>query len=622
VSASPAPLTQAQLFEIIAKEQSPERRARLVRAWKIAYGGRTSEDSGAKRDIDHRRSFFGDPWKYAADVFGYTLYPDLERLIDACMRNTRVLAPAANDLGKTFGITLWATYRYDVVAAMPDDDAGLEQQGCLILLPGPTEDGVFATTYLALVKHFERAVRRGFGMPGWWSHKSINMRAGPDWYVEAICPQIVAGEEVAHAASGRHHRQNLIVVIEEGQAVREAVWLAMDGSASGTNDTIVSPFNPDIPVGPARDRAESGEWEVIHMSALDHPNVRQRRIVIPGAVSHKSIDRAVRDQCKDMGRASARACDPKFNDFLYAVPPRGSNLVDPRPRTDGHPGHADAELHVYRPNAMFTAQRLGRWPLGESALLFTPEHLQESALRWAAGEDPDRPPDAVGLDPARYGDDAVTTPRWGPPAGELLKRYHEAARAGTAAADRFRADPKNRIRCGEPRVMPKGDGHALADAACMEFPRSPFVVDQGGGDSVIDQMRNALSRDVLAIPFGGTPWDPVEGERPAVDMRAAMYIRAAELYTYGLIDSPMPTKLKKDLLAHYVVKLVYRAKDVEVDGGWQKTKTPAARVIDKPEIKKKTGRSPDYGDSHVLSLVEPHATGAHSQAALIRIRRP
>lgn len=614
-------LTQAQVYERIAAMPPGELRERTIQEWKMYYGGRSSEDTGAVRVVDDRRKFFGDIWKYARDVFGYKLYPDLERLLEACMTHTRVLAPAANDLGKTFAITLWATYRYDVVGAMPDVEAGLEQQGCLVLLPGPTEQAVFATTYYGMLKHFERAVRRGHGMPGTWSNAAINMRAGPDWYVEAITPSRKAGEEIAHAASGRHHRSNLIVVIEEGQAVREPIWLAMDGSASGANDTIVSPFNPDIPVGPARERAESGGWHVVNMSAMDHPNVIQRKVVIPGAISHGRIDDSIRDQCKDLGPSTKRAPDPKHHDFIYSLPPRTGGHADPWPRSDGILGHADGEPRVYRPNAMFTAQRLGRWPLGASALLFSPEMLQESAARYDQGLDPEEPPAAVGLDPAQYGDDATATPRWGGPADELLERYHEAAREGAAAAEAFRADPANRIRVGDVRVMPKGDAFALANAVLEEFPESPFVVDQGGGEGVISELRNNHDRDVHEVPFGGEPWEPVRGERPGVDMRACIYIRSSELLALGLLDAPMPVKLKKDLLAHHVAEVVYRFAEVETAAGWQRIKRACVRLVKKDKIKIVNGRSPDYGDSFCLSIVEPTATGRHIGPAMTMVTR-
>lgn len=616
----PPVLSHEQIYERIAALPL-ERRARAVRAWQLAYGGHTSEDRGAKRDIDTRRAFYGDPWKYARDIFGYVLYPDLERALAACMDHRRILIPAATDLGKTFIISLFTTYRYDVEGAMPDVEAGLEQQGCLIGLVGPSEDSVFATTYLAMVKHFERAVRRGHGMPGSWSDKTIRMVAGPEWYVEGIFPAKKAGEEIAHGASGRHHRTNMVFVIEEGQAVREPVWAALDGGAVGERDTIISPFQPEVAVGPARERTESGEWFVMHMSAFDHPNVMQRRIVIRGAVSHSALERSIREQCKDIGPAESRTPDPKHNDFAYALPPADAkNETAPNPRVDGR-GHALGVLRVYRPNGLFTAQRLGRWPVGSSSRLFTPEMIQESAARYALELDPSRPPDVVGLDPARYGDDAAATPRWGRDPAEILREYHEAALKGAESTEAFRANPKNRVRCGAPRIMPKGDGHALAAAALEEFPETSWVVDQGGGDSVIDQMRNAYQQAVIDVPFGGTPWDPVEGERLAVDMRAAMYIRIAELLTYGLLDSPMPPKLRKDLLAQRVEKLVYRQVDIRSSetGGWKRERRAHVRLLEKQQIKKETGRSPDYSDSLGLSICEPEGMGGNTAAAFIML---
>ncbi|MCH8297514.1 MAG: hypothetical protein IH873_05560, partial [Chloroflexi bacterium] len=156
-----------------------------------------------RRKPAERRKYAGDPWAYFRDVLGWTLTKQEELALDEIEKHDRLLIPSGNNLGKTFVLSGYGCYRFDAVAALPDEDRGLEEQGCQLLLPGPDHNTVFATIYSAILEHANRAESRGFGMPGLRSEKSIHWRVRPRWHVEAFAPPKHVGQEVAHSASGR-----------------------------------------------------------------------------------------------------------------------------------------------------------------------------------------------------------------------------------------------------------------------------------------------------------------------------------------------------------------------------------------------------------------------------------
>lgn len=559
----------------------------------------------AKRSAAERRPYATDPWAYFRDVLGYRLTEQQDQVLELIMRYDRVLVPSGTDLGKTFllgGVAIWF---FDAVAALPNEELDLEEQGAQILLPGVDEKAVFSTLYQAMLEHADRAERRGYIMPGRRSENSVLWRVRPRWFVEVLTPPRRIGQQVSHAASGRHHR-NQVALIEEGQGVPEALWKAAEGACSSPGNKIISPFNPTEPLGPAYDRARSGSWKVHHLSALEHPNVRARSHVISQAVDFRVIDARVRNECQDRGPYPEVQPDPEFQDFVYAVPPLDAE--ERGPREDGFPGHPDAPLRVYRPSPSFVAQVLGDWPNVTESGLFKPATWDAAVERWRQGRDPVDPPDRVGVDPAREGsDDTCAAPAWGDTADALLTRFLElqksaATNGGRAKIDELRAT--SRARIGTIRVLRKGDGVDVAEQLVSIWGDVPYNVDDTGvGSSPLDHLRRVLELDAVGVTFSSTPPEPLPGMPWCEDMRTWLYVMFARLVDYGLADVPDDPLLRQEVMAH---ELRWKTRSVEVFDPATKRRVrkrvPSLKLEDKDSVKGKIGRSPDRADAAVLSV--------------------
>lgn len=655
-----------------AVEQGPEIVRERVAAEKSAATGR---DPAQRRAYAERR----DPVGYISDVLGVPrLSPQQEDAIGQVLTHDRVLIPAANNVGKTFLLSAIGLYFFDAVGAVLGPNG--EELGCQLLLPGPDHITIRDTIYAAMLEHAARAEQRGFPMPGERSEKSVYWRVGPRWFMRAFAPPKDKRRAIAHTASGRHH-PNQHALVEEGAGVEEIVWRAVEGMCSGEDETlgrnkVISAFNPSESRGPVWERARRGRYVVIHLSGLDHPNVRERRIVIPGAISPRELDERVRTECDRLGPWPGTSPDPDRGDFVYAVPPTGAQEVGPR--HDGIPGHPQGEPHVWRPGPIFAAQGLGQWPRTDASSLFDPGSWDRAVERWRAGFDPEIPPDRIGVDAALEGDDStVAAPAWGLSGPELLEAWFSihraverlasqkissaasesaAARAQaeadqlermraeleerlgswlggealegmaresvaealgqevaeevapaaaspeTVAAVRAKIDAMlaaSRIRVGRLRVAPKGDGPDVARWLAVQFPDSPLVVDEGGvGRSVVDHLRRALERQVGGVSFGSSPLPRIPGEILPINLRTQMYLRAAALIRFGLVDLPDDPMLRDEVFAH---ELTYTQRAVEIDG--KREIAMLAQLEPKARVKERIGRSPDRADALVLSLM-------------------
>lgn len=553
------------------------------------------------KDIERRRRFVGHPAKYARDVLGRTYSPQQETMAEAALTHNKALFPSGNNVGKTDFLSTWAVYKFDAVGALPG--LGYEEQGGIILLPGPDDATIFATIYKDMLGHIARAISRGWKMPGVWSDRSVLAHARMNWFVESFSPPRRVDQNVRHTASGRHH-PNMTALIEEGQGVDDATWRAVEGMCSALGNQILSAYNPTEAVGPASTREENGAYYVVRFSAFDHPNVIERREVIPGAISPIVIDERVRSECRDHGSYPEQQPDVNEGDFLYALPELGAEEVGPR--ADGVLGHPSAEIHVFRPGGFFDPQVRGLRPRSLSNALCDPADWDAAVARWKADKDPQAPPDRLGVDPARSpeGDDPCMVPTWGEDAEALLRKYKTLPVALTHAQKLERI---KRARSGSPIILMKGDGPEVAEQVRARFPDAPACVDEGGvGVSVLDHGRKVLQQKGWAgVSNAARPeWmdKPLPGEPFYENIRAITYARVGMLVRLGLVDVPDDVELKKEFLAHYLIVKYRIVETHDAKRGLIKERKISLLLCPKDEIKKKVGHSPDRADAWVLSL--------------------
>lgn len=623
----------------IVRALPPLQRVKAAAAMRVMYG-----DSAklGYRPADWA-PYAGNPAEYIERKLGGVLAPSVDgvrydsllRALELIIDEPFVLIPGGNGEGKDWLLGAIACWHHDPVAAQPGEDG--KPMGSRTLLLGPTETSVFQTTYASVLAHAKQAEGRGNMMPPRRSVRTPKWMPAEEWVMECIAPAAQTGQAMSHRASGRHHR-NLLAVLGEASGLRDEVVQSIIGSASGggpgrlpgggwQRNGVVCIFNPDSKDSAVARLMRSSTWRVIHLSALDHVNIRTRRLIIPGAVSPLFVDGQVAD-CPDLGPYPETAPDPARHDFVYALPPEiGQEGGGPRP--DGFPGHVDGELRVYRPSNLVETRVLGVFPARDELSLFDPDAWDAAVARWRRRQDPQTAPDALGVDSAwserQEADDAVAAPRWGPDGIELLGRWSELRAAKDAKGIEALTGI---IRIGQLRNAPKGDGPTVAGAFYRRWPfPCPWAIDDGGGQGIIDHARHTLGVPVSPVSFGAAAPAPVEGQLFAGDTtRDWLYAIAASLVNRGWVDIPDDPMLREEAMATWTLpkgSKMYEVRERSPSGGIMvgKRSVTTRSLPKKAEIKRLLDpqRSPDRMDAFVLALsrliAPPKPPSAQSLAA-------
>ena len=86
-----------------------------------------------------------------------------------------------------------------------------------------------------------------------------------------------------------HHAPRIFVALTEGQALDALIFQAAQRCKVGPGAILVS-CNPTSTATAVYPLTQSGVWEPMYWSCLDHPNVIERRTVIEGAVTREWVE--------------------------------------------------------------------------------------------------------------------------------------------------------------------------------------------------------------------------------------------------------------------------------------------------------------------------------------------
>ena len=343
-----------------------------------------------------------------------------------------------------------------------------------------------------------------------------------------------------NAFQGRHE-QDLLVIFDECVGIDAQFWHGAEGMTTGPGNRWLALCNPTDVTSEAYSADESGDWHVISVSVLDHPNVAAelagQEVPYPSAVRVEWIDRHVRRWCTPVAT-------PTEIDIEW--PP--------------------ASGRWHRPGPLFEAGALGRWPSQAINSVWGDVLL---ALAFREGKEPlpepKTEPCEIGVDVARYGDDmTVYHVHRGP-----VSLHHESHNGWgtdqTAGRAKQLADQWGR-HCGL-------DGKRLV----------VNIDDDGVGGGVVDQAGGYTFRGCSAARKA-----LVEKDYP--NRRSEMWFTVAEMAKEGRVDlSRLPADVRRD------IKRQLRAPRWKLDSQGRRVVEP------KDDTKARLGRSPDDADAVNLS---------------------
>lgn len=240
--------------------------------------------------IDRARCWQGTDYFYtdvlgwhptaAARAVGHTspLTPDQTRIVQSAHTHRRTAVLSGHGTGKTH---ILAGLALEFLYAHP---------GSKVITTAPT---AFQVEHLLW-----REIRRAYHsarVPLGGRLLTTQLELAEDWFAVGLSPARGAEEDTAVRFQG-FHAPRVMVLLDEAPGVHPAIWNAAEGLAVGPGDCFVAAGNPTDPTCYMKQACDSGRWNVLQVSCLDHPNVLHHDpAIIPGAVTEEWITEHLED---------------------------------------------------------------------------------------------------------------------------------------------------------------------------------------------------------------------------------------------------------------------------------------------------------------------------------------
>lgn len=205
--------------------------------------------------------------------------------------------------------------------------------------------------------------------------------------------------------SGKH-APHLLFILDEGDAIPDEVYKGIESCMSGGHFRLLVMFNPRAEAGPVYRMERDGLAHVVSISAFNHPNVIEGRLVIPGgAVDRETTVRRINQWCRRLAANEPRDSSAEF----FSLPSflEGATARDQRGRS-----LPPLEAGWYKiTNPAFSYMVLGQYPAQGTNQLISREWTAAARARWDLyvskfGEVPPRDVSGImGFDIGEMGDD-------------------------------------------------------------------------------------------------------------------------------------------------------------------------------------------------------------------------
>lgn len=343
------------------------------------------------------------------------------------------------------------------------------------------------------------------------------------------------------------HEEHLFLLFEEATGIEEQFWTAAEGMlSSGEGNRWLAIMNPTDTSSTAYQQELTGDWHVITVSALEHPNLhaelRGEEKPFPKALSLAWFEERLKKWCTPI-----QSTDAKLSDVCW--PP--ADFCNER----------GIEPEWYRPGPLFEGRVLGRWP--SSAI----DAIWSEAV-WNAAITPkpelqqlaEKEPPEIGCDVARKGDDftVIHVRRGG------VSLHHES---------------HNGWRTNQTAGRLKQLADQFGQQAGTEGKKVLVKIDDDGvGGGVTDQ---ADGYNFVGLNAGSNPMD----QEHYPNRRSELWFAVSERADEGRLDL---SKLDSDVLKE--LRRQFLAPKWEPD-------SQGRRVVEKKEkTKQRIKRSPDDAD--------------------------
>lgn len=212
--------------------------------------------------------WFKDFWP---DIY---IWDKLEEISNAIVENRRVVVPSGHGIGKTWlmaRIALWFLYCH---------------YPAKVITTAPTWNQVEKLLWSEIAMAHSSSVHPLKGRI-----LLTQLKIEEDWFAIGFSTKGTNAEREYGAPKFQgYHSPNMMIILDEGPGVDHAIWLASETLITGDNNKIVAIGNPTSPTGDFFDACKSPLWKKIEVSSFDHPNIKENKSIVPGAVTRDWIE--------------------------------------------------------------------------------------------------------------------------------------------------------------------------------------------------------------------------------------------------------------------------------------------------------------------------------------------
>lgn len=296
---------------------------------------------------------------------------------------------------------------------------------------------------------------------------NMNIGRNKEEFITGVTIPVAGTAQTVEERFSGKHAPNMLFIVDEANAVPEAVFKGIESCMSGGNARLVLFFNPRGKYGPASKMETKGQGHVCQISAFNHPNVITGQNVIPGAVTRETTVRRINLWSRPLAPDEQKDIECyELPDFLVGESCVAANGEPYAPLPAG-------TRKVTEPSFFYMV--LGEYPPQAERQLISRAWVDAAISRWLTyvavnGEKPPTVTGIAGLDVAEFGKDwNILCYRFGGFVPRITDRWNGIDPDATAikAAERV----KNRDR----KIKVKVDGTGLGSGVAPRMRRLGIV---------------------------------------------------------------------------------------------------------------------------------------------------
>jgi len=338
-----------------------------------------------------------NPVGFGEDVLGEFYTDDIIKVMESVRDNPVTIAKSANAVGKSHGAARVAVWFYKA----------FEGSKVYLTAAPPLENLkriLWGEIMSIAVKHEHLFSNDRI--------RALDIGENADSFIAGVSIPTSGSKEEREAKFSGKHAPHMLFIVDEGDAVPNEVYDGIESCLSGGVARLLIMFNPRAPVGPVYFKEKYNLANVVHLSALNHPNVTSGRDIIPGAVTRGVTLRRINEWTRPLmhGETPDASCF-LVPDFLVGETTTGLHGGMYQPLPEGW-------RKVTEPS--FSYMVLGEYPAQSATKLISKAWIDAARTRYDlyVAKYGNRPPVGVlptmGCDIGEYGPDpSVACLRYG-----------------------------------------------------------------------------------------------------------------------------------------------------------------------------------------------------------------